>query len=379
MSGTRIFISHSSEDTQWCRSLVSMLEDAHYSVWCDFNSLRGGEQWLKTIQEQVGACDVFLLVLTPQAWNSSWVQEELQLAQSFHKTILPVLVRQTATSGFITGLQLVRVVGLDTQQATQIILKELGGAFSVQAETAVAMTNRGIALASAGKFDEALQIFSEVIRHNPNSDVALVNQGKALSELGRHQEGLAAIESALRLAPNSRRAMAAKAVVLPWLGRYQDALIEARKGLQTGQNNEWSHIALSVALNHLGQFQESLEAAQAAIAINAQNDSAWACQALAWLTLERLGDALQAAERTLAINQANMVAWVVKSQASLAMQREEDAQVAVQEALRINGRHGLARLAQAEYIRLARPNPGSARRNGESALPRLRSPSIRRG
>jgi len=66
-SPTRIFVSHSTQDNEWCRSLVAALKAAGNDVWYDEQGLTGGTTWVETLQREVQARDVFVVVLTPEA------------------------------------------------------------------------------------------------------------------------------------------------------------------------------------------------------------------------------------------------------------------------------------------------------------------------
>ena len=93
MSATRLFVSHSSQDNDWCRPFVAALTSADPSldVWYDEHGLSGGSAWVQTLQQELQARDVVVLILTPDSLASQWVQEEMQLALATRRTILPVM------------------------------------------------------------------------------------------------------------------------------------------------------------------------------------------------------------------------------------------------------------------------------------------------
>jgi hypothetical protein len=66
---------------------------------------------------------VFLLVLTPEAWESKWAQDELELAIATRRRILPVLLRNTQVSGFLLTTHLttqwITVIGEEPQAAAR--------------------------------------------------------------------------------------------------------------------------------------------------------------------------------------------------------------------------------------------------------------------
>lgn len=120
-----IFVSHASQDREWCRCFVTTLRQAGLDVWYDEHDIQGGADWYNTIQQQLLARDCFLLILSPDAWNSKWVQRELELAHIKNKRILPVLHRPTQVTGFLEAIQFIKVVDRDCVSAAQIVFDVL--------------------------------------------------------------------------------------------------------------------------------------------------------------------------------------------------------------------------------------------------------------
>ncbi|WIG61481.1 MAG: hypothetical protein OJF49_004229 [Ktedonobacterales bacterium] len=126
MPATRLFVSHSTQDNAWCRVLVAALQGAGYDVWYDEQGLTGGATWVETLQREVQSREVFVVVLTPEAWASPWVQEEVKLALATRRTILPVMLKPTAVEGFLVTRQWVDVSALDAPTGAQRVLTALG-------------------------------------------------------------------------------------------------------------------------------------------------------------------------------------------------------------------------------------------------------------
>src|SRR5215831_17261691 len=123
---TRLFVSHSTQDNPWCRELVAALTAAGLDVWYDERGLTGGVSWVQTLQHEVQTRDVLLLILSPDAWASQWVQEEVQLAIATRRTILPVMHLSTNVEGFLLTRQWVDAVGLSGALAAQRVIAALG-------------------------------------------------------------------------------------------------------------------------------------------------------------------------------------------------------------------------------------------------------------
>lgn len=86
-----IFISYSHKDAEYAHKIAHALEEAKFSVWID-DRIDYGTQWPHVIQENLDNCGVFVVIMTPQAYQSHWVQNELSRAQRKAKPIFPLLL-----------------------------------------------------------------------------------------------------------------------------------------------------------------------------------------------------------------------------------------------------------------------------------------------
>src|SRR5437660_11265343 len=102
-SNLRIFISHSSKDSPFTMKLVqhlrSILGDDN-TVWHDVSgSLHAGDEWWRIIVNEITTRQVFIVVLSPDAMASPWVNDEINLAwkqknSKAGKLILPIMYRK---------------------------------------------------------------------------------------------------------------------------------------------------------------------------------------------------------------------------------------------------------------------------------------------
>ena len=120
-----IFVSHSHHDNEWCRLFVGSLQAAGWDVWYDEKGLAGGAIWVATIQRELQARDLFLLVVTPDAWASDWVQDEVNLALATRRAIIPILYKDTRLEGFMLTRQYVDVRGMTGESAAAKVDAEL--------------------------------------------------------------------------------------------------------------------------------------------------------------------------------------------------------------------------------------------------------------
>src|SRR5205085_10673198 len=97
-----IFLSHSHLDnefgTRLAQDLHRVLQDES-AVWYDvLGSLHGGDTWWKKIVAELTARPIFMVILSPDAVQSPWVDDAINLAwkqknSKVGKLILPLLYR----------------------------------------------------------------------------------------------------------------------------------------------------------------------------------------------------------------------------------------------------------------------------------------------
>src|ERR1051326_1318428 len=79
----RLFVSHSHLDSDFAKRLVADLQDrlGVEAVWMDESGgLHGGDEWWRKIVAELTDREVFLVILSPQALKSEWVQKEMGIA-----------------------------------------------------------------------------------------------------------------------------------------------------------------------------------------------------------------------------------------------------------------------------------------------------------
>ena len=87
----RVFLSHSHRDKRLARRLVRRLTAHGITTWIDERELRLGAALSASIQAQIEASDVLLVVATEASAASTWVGLEIACAREHGKTIIPVL------------------------------------------------------------------------------------------------------------------------------------------------------------------------------------------------------------------------------------------------------------------------------------------------
>lgn len=76
----QVFLSHAHQDNAFAHRLAGDLRERGYSVWIAPESIRPGERWVDAINRGLKESGIFLLVSTPSAVDSQWVQDETSYA-----------------------------------------------------------------------------------------------------------------------------------------------------------------------------------------------------------------------------------------------------------------------------------------------------------
>ena len=91
----QIFISHSHNDEMFARKVASFLEDQGLDVWEASNEIFPGDNWAAKISQGLQESNAMVVLLTPDALKSIWVQRDVEYAlgaQEYSERLIPVLV-----------------------------------------------------------------------------------------------------------------------------------------------------------------------------------------------------------------------------------------------------------------------------------------------
>ena len=91
-SMSHIFISYSHKDAKYVHKLQKALFEEGFDVWID-DRIDYGTEWPTVIQKHLDDCGAFIVVLTDNAYNSKWVQNELTRASRKGIPFFPLLLQ----------------------------------------------------------------------------------------------------------------------------------------------------------------------------------------------------------------------------------------------------------------------------------------------
>jgi hypothetical protein len=126
-----IFVSYSRVDVEITQDVVTHLRRVYGlpNVWYD-DEIHGGQRWWKAILEQIGACNVFVYLLSNESVTSPYCKAEFTEARRLQKPIVTVQVRdRTKLSDDLSEIQYVDMKhGLNADNLARLVraINELG-------------------------------------------------------------------------------------------------------------------------------------------------------------------------------------------------------------------------------------------------------------
>jgi hypothetical protein len=87
-----VFLSYSRKDTEIMHKVQDALRAGGLAVWTDEGLEPGTASWRAAIEESLGQASAVVVLLSPNAKISRWVDNEVGYAQTQHKVVFPILV-----------------------------------------------------------------------------------------------------------------------------------------------------------------------------------------------------------------------------------------------------------------------------------------------
>lgn len=125
----RIFVSHSHQDDAVSQRIVTALQQAGFAVWYD-EQYAGPGYLAPIVEKELQRADTFIVVLSPAALASNWVQSEWYAAWELHgegkiTTFIPVIAEPCEMPLLLRGMRRINA-SHDLPQAMSQLLRMLG-------------------------------------------------------------------------------------------------------------------------------------------------------------------------------------------------------------------------------------------------------------
>jgi len=90
----KVFISHSHTNEPLAREVTAALQNSGLEVWDDEKEIFPGDNWAEKVAQALREAEAMVVLLTPDALNSNWVQHDIDYALSerrFRNRLVTVL------------------------------------------------------------------------------------------------------------------------------------------------------------------------------------------------------------------------------------------------------------------------------------------------
>ena len=113
---SKVFISHSSKDREFVETeLIPFLRLHGVEPWYSKRDIPSASDWERTIREALQSAEWFLVILSPDAIKSEWVQAEVHWAMDHRKErVAPIIIADCDPPDL--HLQLIRYQYIDFRQ-----------------------------------------------------------------------------------------------------------------------------------------------------------------------------------------------------------------------------------------------------------------------
>lgn len=121
-----IFLSYSRADTEMMLRVKAGLAAQGLRIWIDQEQLEpSNPSWTRAIQRAIDACGCLVVVLSPSAKESEWVNEEMNYARTQDKRIFGVLGKGPAKRALPFGYSTLQYVDLTDASAFEDGVRQL--------------------------------------------------------------------------------------------------------------------------------------------------------------------------------------------------------------------------------------------------------------
>ena len=118
------FLSYSHNDTNIMRRIRGDLTGAGLAIWTDESLVPGTLSWKNAIEEAIQNTMTLVVLLSPDAKHSDWIEKEIDYARACDVKVLPILVRGTDEISAVP-FELINVQRIDLRENYHIGIDRL--------------------------------------------------------------------------------------------------------------------------------------------------------------------------------------------------------------------------------------------------------------
>jgi hypothetical protein len=100
---TDVFISYSRKETEYVRQIYDLWQIRQRKAWVDWRGIDYSTKWWEEICAGIEGADNFVLLVSANALNSKYCQQEIEHARKHSKRIIPILYESIDERSLIGG------------------------------------------------------------------------------------------------------------------------------------------------------------------------------------------------------------------------------------------------------------------------------------
>jgi len=150
-----------------------------------------------------------------------------------------------------------------------------------------------------GRFEEALEVWQQLVDLEPDNSAAKISMGNAYFKMGKDDVAIRILEDVIETDPGAMRALHSLVTIHIERGRAREALEVAERAVRSDPNDGWSYYDRGMALELLGRYVEAADSYRRALELAPDLAEAHANIAQIYATSGRPGQALDHARRAV--------------------------------------------------------------------------------
>lgn len=128
--------------------------------------------------------------------------------------------------------------------------------------------DHGLKLYYDRKFNEALDLFNQVLTIEPDNYLALNGKGATYAFEGRYNEGVALIQQAIQIKPDFVYARFNLGLAYELAGNYEESILSYKEALKLDDKDVWSYYGIASIYGRKGDVEQVVEWLRPAIALD---------------------------------------------------------------------------------------------------------------